>query len=148
MSVSSRRTRVVSTTGVWVTLWELRLTQSAACARFVEGVLRRGRTCRGHRTNFAAKPETVCGIELAGPRVYFYEDLLRTIARIAGLRPVLSLPYWMHWLGVVEMLPRPPLTRNQVELMQIVRALGISPRSLEDQLEVIIRQSKLGGHSL
>jgi uncharacterized protein YbjT (DUF2867 family) len=27
--------------------------------------------------------------ELAGPRIYSYEGLLRTIARIAGLRPVL-----------------------------------------------------------
>jgi hypothetical protein len=49
---------------------------------------------------------------------------------------------------------RPPLTRNQVELMQIdttaseklsgFRTLGISPRSLEGELEVILRQSKLG----
>jgi uncharacterized protein YbjT (DUF2867 family) len=27
--------------------------------------------------------------ELAGPRVYSYEDLLRTIARVAGSRPAL-----------------------------------------------------------
>jgi hypothetical protein len=50
------------------------------------------------------------------------------------------------------MLPQPPLTRNQVELMQIdttaseslpgFRALRISPRSLEDELEAILRQNK------
>jgi hypothetical protein len=50
------------------------------------------------------------------------------------------------------MMPQPPLTRNQVELMQIdttasenlpgFRALGISPRSLEDELEAILGQSK------
>jgi hypothetical protein len=50
------------------------------------------------------------------------------------------------------MLPRPPLTRNQVELMQIdttaserlpgFRALGISPRSLEDELQAILESNK------
>jgi uncharacterized protein YbjT (DUF2867 family) len=93
--------------------------------------------------------------ELAGPRVYSYEELLRTIARIAGLRPVLMrMPFifWNTLAGVAEMLPRPPLTRNQVELMQIdttaserlpgFRALGISPQSLEDELEAILRQNK------
>jgi uncharacterized protein YbjT (DUF2867 family) len=93
--------------------------------------------------------------ELAGPRVYSYEELLRTIARIAGLRPVLMrMPFifWNALAGVAEMLPQPPLTRNQVELLQIdttaserlpgFRALGISPRSLEDELEAILRQNK------
>jgi uncharacterized protein YbjT (DUF2867 family) len=99
------------------------------------------------------KPYPVC--ELAGPRVYSYEELLRTIARIAGLRPVLvrvPFAFWEALAGVAEMLPRPPLTRNQVELMQIdttaseslpgFRALRISPRSLEDELEAILRQNK------
>jgi uncharacterized protein YbjT (DUF2867 family) len=93
--------------------------------------------------------------ELAGPRVYSYEELLRTIARIAGLRPVLirmPFAFWGALAGVAEMLPRPPLTRNQVELMQIdttaseslpgFRALRISPRSLEDELEAILKQNK------
>jgi uncharacterized protein YbjT (DUF2867 family) len=93
--------------------------------------------------------------ELAGPRVYSYEELLRTIARIAGLRPVLTrMPFalWDVLAGVAEILPRPPLSRNQVELMQIdttasdnvpgFRALGISPRSLEEELEAMFKQSK------
>jgi uncharacterized protein YbjT (DUF2867 family) len=93
--------------------------------------------------------------ELAGPRVYSYEELLRTIARIAGLRPVLMrmpFAFWNALAGVAEMLPRPPFTRNQIELMQIdttaserlpeFRALGISPRSLEGELEAILRQNK------
>jgi len=52
------------------------------------------------------------------------------------------------------MLPQPPLTRNQVELMQIdttaserlpgFRVLGILPRSLEDELEAILRQNRQG----
>jgi uncharacterized protein YbjT (DUF2867 family) len=93
--------------------------------------------------------------ELAGPRVYSYEELLRTIARIAGLRPVLMrmpFAFWQALASVAQVLPQPPLTRNQVELLQIdttaserlpgFRALAISPRSLEDELEAIVRQNK------
>jgi uncharacterized protein YbjT (DUF2867 family) len=95
--------------------------------------------------------------ELAGPRIYSYEELLRTIARIAGLRPVLMhmpFAFWHALAGVAEMLPQAPLTRNQVELLQIdttaserlpgFRALGISARSLEDELEAIVRPNKQG----
>ena len=93
--------------------------------------------------------------ELAGPRVYSYEELLRTIARTAGLRPVLMRTPFALWgvlAGAAEILPHPPLTRNQVELMQIdttasdnlpgFRVLGISPRSLEEELEAMLKQSK------
>ena len=95
--------------------------------------------------------------ELGGPRVYSYEELLRTIARIAGLRPVLMRTPFALWdvlAGLAERLPQPPFTRNQVELMQIdttasenlpgFRALGISTRSLEDELEAMLRPSKSG----
>jgi uncharacterized protein YbjT (DUF2867 family) len=95
--------------------------------------------------------------ELAGPRVYSYEGLLRTIARIARLRPVLMrMPFvfWNALAGVGEMLPGAPLTRNQVELMQIdttaseslpgFHAVGISPHSLEDELEAMLKQNKQG----
>jgi uncharacterized protein YbjT (DUF2867 family) len=93
--------------------------------------------------------------ELAGPRVYSYEELLRTIARSAGLRPVLMrmpFAFWHAVAGLAEILPQPPLTRNQAELMQIdttasenrpgFRALGISPRSLEEELEAMLKHSK------
>jgi uncharacterized protein YbjT (DUF2867 family) len=92
--------------------------------------------------------------ELAGPRVYSYEELLRTIARTAGLRLMLMRMPFVFWdavAGLAEILPRPPLTRNQVELMQIdttasdnlpgFRELGISPRSLEEELEAMLKQS-------
>jgi uncharacterized protein YbjT (DUF2867 family) len=92
--------------------------------------------------------------ELAGPRVYSYEELVRTIARNAGLRPVLTRVPFVFWgalAGLAEILPQPPLTRNQVELMQIdttasdnlpgFRELGISPRSLEEELEAMLKQS-------
>jgi hypothetical protein len=86
---------------------------------------------------------------------YSYEELLRTIARSAGLRPVLMrmpFAFWGAVAGLAEILPQPPLTRNQVELMQIdtmasenrpgFRALGISPRSLEEELEAMLKHSK------
>jgi uncharacterized protein YbjT (DUF2867 family) len=92
--------------------------------------------------------------ELAGPRVYSYGELLRNIARTAGLRPVLMrMPFalWDALAGAAEILPHPPLTRNQVDLMQIdttasgdlpgFRVLGISPRSLEQELEAMLKQS-------
>ena len=91
--------------------------------------------------------------ELAGPRIYSYEELMRTIARTAGLRPVLwRMPFalWHALAGVAEILPRPPLTRNQVELMRIDTTasdnlrglLSISLRSLEEELQKMLKQSK------
>ena len=92
--------------------------------------------------------------ELAGPRVYSYEELLRTIAGTAGLRPLLvrmPFAFWGAVAGLAEFLPRPPLTRNQVELMQIDTTasnsrpgfgqLGISPRSLEEELKAMLKQT-------
>jgi uncharacterized protein YbjT (DUF2867 family) len=89
--------------------------------------------------------------ELAGPRVYSYEELLRTIARTAGLRPVLvriPFAFWDAVAFLAEILPHSPLTRNQVELMQIdttasdsrpgFRLLGILPRSLEEELKTML----------
>jgi len=80
---------------------------------------------------------------------------LRTIARSAGLRPALMrmpFAFWNAVAGLAEILPQPPLSRNQVELMQInttasenrpgFRALGISPRSLEEELEAMLKHSK------
>jgi hypothetical protein len=55
---------------------------------------------------------------------------------------------WDAAAGLAELLPHPPLTRNQVDLMQIDTTatdsrpgfgqLGISPRPLEDELKAII----------
>jgi uncharacterized protein YbjT (DUF2867 family) len=92
--------------------------------------------------------------ELAGPRIYSYEELLRTIARTAGLRPALvriPFAFWDAAAGLAEMLPHPPLTRNQVELMHIdtmasdnrpgFGQLGISPRSLEEELKAMLKHT-------
>ncbi len=91
--------------------------------------------------------------ELAGPRVYSYAELLQTIAREAGLRPMLTrvpFGFWYALAGLAEIVPRPPLTRNQIDLMQVdtvasdrpgLRELGISPRSLEEELRTMLAQS-------
>jgi uncharacterized protein YbjT (DUF2867 family) len=92
--------------------------------------------------------------ELAGPRVYSYGELLRTIARTAGLRPVLvriPFAFWNAVASLAEILPHPPLTRNQLELMQIDTTasdsrpgfglLGISPRSLEEELKGMLKHT-------
>jgi uncharacterized protein YbjT (DUF2867 family) len=94
--------------------------------------------------------------ELGGPRIYSYEELLRTIARTAGLRPVLvRIPFalWDAVASLAEVLPQPPLTRNQVELMQIdttasdsrpgLGRLGISPRSLEEELKAMLKHTNV-----
>ncbi|WP_244443012.1 complex I NDUFA9 subunit family protein [Bradyrhizobium sp. Ai1a-2] len=98
--------------------------------------------------------------ELAGPRIYSYEELLRTVARSAGVRPVLvriPFAFWDAVAGFAEILPRPPLTRNQVELMQIDTTasdgrpgfglLGISPRSLEEELKAMLKHTNEEPHS-
>jgi uncharacterized protein YbjT (DUF2867 family) len=93
--------------------------------------------------------------ELAGPRVYSYEELLRTISRTAGLRRrLVPVPFvfWDAVAGLAKILPRLPVTRNQVELMQIDTTtsdgrpgfglLGISPRSLEEELKAMLKELK------
>jgi NADH dehydrogenase len=90
--------------------------------------------------------------ECGGPRAYSYEKLLRSIAREAGLRPLLiPIPFaaWHALAWVAEMLPNPPVTRNQVELMRIdnvaspdlpgFEELGVSPHSVEEILQQILR---------
>jgi NADH dehydrogenase len=91
-------------------------------------------------------------IECGGPRIYSYEELLRTIARAANLRRILVPVPFVAWYALAwgaENLPGAPITRNQVELMQIdtvVSAglpgfadLGISPRTMEEVLQGILR---------
>jgi uncharacterized protein YbjT (DUF2867 family) len=89
--------------------------------------------------------------ECGGPRVYSYEEFLRTIARQAGLKPILiPIPFvvWRALTWIAEMLPNPPVTLNQVELMQVDNVassempgfgeLGISPHSVEEILQEIL----------
>jgi NADH dehydrogenase len=90
--------------------------------------------------------------ECGGPRVYSYEELLRAVANAAGIKITLfPVPFaaWGALALVSEMLPSPPITRNQVELMQIdsvprtgipgLEELGVSSHSVEEILSDILR---------
>jgi NADH dehydrogenase len=89
--------------------------------------------------------------ELGGPRVYAYRLLLEVIAQHLGRKPLLvPIPFglWHALASVAEILPEPPITRNQVELMQSDNVtspgahgfgdLRISSTSLEDALPAIV----------
>jgi NADH dehydrogenase len=89
--------------------------------------------------------------ECGGPRVYSYEEFLRAVAHEAGLKPMLiPIPFaaWHALAWISEMLPSPPVTRNQVELMQVDNVsspempgfgqLGISPHCVEEILQQML----------
>jgi uncharacterized protein YbjT (DUF2867 family) len=91
--------------------------------------------------------------EGAGPRVYTYEELLRTVADAMHVRARLmpmSFAAWHVIAGIAEWLPSPPITRNQVQLMEVDNVasagapgfseLGIAPRTLEEILPSILSQ--------
>jgi len=89
--------------------------------------------------------------EFGGPRVYSYEELLRTVALEASLKSrLIPIPFaaWHVLAWFAEMLPRPLITRSQVELMQVdtvaspempgFRELGITPVAVEEILQEIL----------
>jgi uncharacterized protein YbjT (DUF2867 family) len=95
--------------------------------------------------------------ECGGPRVYSYEEFLRVVAREAGLKPILvpfPFPGWHALARIAELFPSPPITRNQVELMQIdtvaspgmpgFAELNIAPCSMEDLLDQMLRKRAPG----
>jgi uncharacterized protein YbjT (DUF2867 family) len=95
--------------------------------------------------------------ECGGPRIYSYEELLRAVAREAGLTArLMPMPFaaWHALASAGEMLPNAPVTRNQIELMQVDNVaspsmpgfaeLGIAPRLLEDVLREMLAQRRGG----
>jgi len=97
-----------------------------------------------------ARPIT---FECGGPHVYSYEELLRVVGYEADIRPMLiPIPFaaWHALAWIAESLPSSPITRNQVDLMQIDNVsspqvpgfadLGISPHSIEEILQEMLRQ--------
>ena len=90
--------------------------------------------------------------ECGGPRGYTYKELLRSIAGEAGRKPILfPVPFavWYAMARTAAILRSPPITRNQVELMQIDTVaspllpgfadLGILPQPLEETVRFIVR---------
>jgi uncharacterized protein YbjT (DUF2867 family) len=92
--------------------------------------------------------------ECGGPRIYTYEELLRIVAREAGLKRILiPVPFaaWHALAWTAEVLPNAPITRNQVELMQVDNVasnrlgfaeLGIAPHAIEETLQEILRNKE------
>jgi uncharacterized protein YbjT (DUF2867 family) len=93
--------------------------------------------------------------ELAGPRVYTYRELLQTIAAQAGRRPLLvpfPIPLWRLIGSISEFLPNPPITANQVDLMELdsvaasdisgFGALQIVPQAIETILPAVLQDEK------
>ncbi len=89
--------------------------------------------------------------ECGGPQIYSYDELIRTIAWEAGLRPMLiPVPFaaWYVLAWALEKFPNPLITRNQVELMQAdnivspgmpgFQELGILLHSISDTLQELL----------
>ena len=87
--------------------------------------------------------------ELGGPEVLAYRRVLELVlARNGRRRPLVPVPFaaWHALAMICRALPRPPLTRDQVVLMQRdnvvgpgmpgLAELGIEPRSLSSHLAV------------
>jgi len=74
-------------------------------------------------------------IECGGARVYTYEELLRSIAQTAGIKPALvpvPFPVWHTLARAAELLPNPPIARNQIELMHIDNVASLALPGLAD----------------
>jgi uncharacterized protein YbjT (DUF2867 family) len=91
--------------------------------------------------------------ELAGPRAYTYRELLRMIAARAGREPFLVPFPFALWRGIAyvsELLPTPPITVNQVDLMELDNiaasdipgfgALQIDPQTIETILSEVLQK--------
>ena len=85
--------------------------------------------------------------ELGGPRVYTYRELVRSVIERIGRRPPaipVPFPVWDVLAAAMNLLPDPPLTRDQVKLMKRDNVVGerawtmsdldIRPVPLEDVL--------------
>ena len=95
--------------------------------------------------------QTDSTFEFGGPRVYSYEELIKVVACAASLKPkLIPIPFaaWHVLAWFAKILPKPPITQNQVELMQIdtvasselsgFKELGISPVAVEEILQEIL----------
>jgi uncharacterized protein YbjT (DUF2867 family) len=82
--------------------------------------------------------------ELGGPQVYTFAELMRYMLKVVGRRRLLpTVPFGLAKFQArfLELLPEPPLTRDQVELLKVdnvadpgmpgLQALGITPTPIE-----------------
>jgi uncharacterized protein YbjT (DUF2867 family) len=96
--------------------------------------------------------------EVAGPRVYTWHELIRIALRLIGRRRLLvSVPFAMAGMlaRLFELLPSPPLTTGQVDLLKAdnvasgnlpgLRELDIEPKSVEEVVPTYIDRSRASG---
>jgi len=96
--------------------------------------------------------------ELGGPTVYSFRQLLEILLRQIGRRRcLLTIPFGLASFQAffTEKLPKPPLTRDQVELLKTdnicsgtlpgLAELGIAPRSVEVELPTYVDIYRRGG---
>lgn len=96
--------------------------------------------------------------EAAGPRVYTWHELVSVALRLIGRRRLLvSVPFAVAetMASLFELLPRPPLTTGQVDLLKSdnvasgslpgLRELGIEPKSVEEIVPTYIGRSRAAG---
>ncbi len=96
--------------------------------------------------------------ELGGPQVYSFKELLElTLAAIGRRRLLLPLPFWAASLqaALLELLPTPPLTRDQVRLLRHdnvvtqgapgLAELGITPTAAELIIPTYLDIYRIGG---
>jgi len=108
------------------------------------------------------KPEARANIyELGGPQVYSFRELLELMMQVTGRhRPLLNMPWGFAKahaaLHEILPLPRPLITRDQVELLKTdniiydrqaktLRDLGIAPTALEVILPTYMDRFRAGG---
>jgi len=88
--------------------------------------------------------------EFGGPQVYSFKQLLELLLTVLNRqRVLLPIPFALAEVqaGLLELLPNPPLTRDQVRLLKkdkvvsgtepTLGELGVQPRPLEEFLAVI-----------
>jgi uncharacterized protein YbjT (DUF2867 family) len=99
-------------------------------------------------------PAQASTLECGGPRVYTWKELLESIARAENVRRILvPVPFaaWQALALLAEALPGAPITRNQLELIEIdtvvsagipgFAELGIAPRAMEEVLLGMLRRA-------
>jgi len=96
--------------------------------------------------------------ELGGPTVYSFRELMELMmAHTKRSRPLILVPFWAARMkaGFLEMLPKPLLTRDQVELLKSdnvvaedalgLTDLGIEPTPCEIVLPTYLDRFRPGG---
>jgi uncharacterized protein YbjT (DUF2867 family) len=99
--------------------------------------------------------------ELAGPKSYSFRELMELIFAVTGRkRPLISIPFGLAEFEAMflQLLPKPPLTRDQVRLLERDSApignlpgladLGITPTALELVLPTYLDRFRRGGRTL